>query len=95
MNFLREFRQSLNLTLQEFADNIDVSKSYYEKIESGQRKPSREFMTKLKHKFPQFDVNIFFTEQKHKTCDKTKEVSWYGWNRKRVNRNYKRAVKRV
>ena len=69
---IREFRQSLNLTLQEFADNIDVSKSYYEKIESGQRKPSREFMTKLKHKFPQFDVNIFFTEQKHKMCEKTK-----------------------
>lgn len=75
MNFLKEFRQSLNLTLQEFADNINVSKSYYEKIESGQRKPSREFMTKLKHKFPQFDVNIFFIEQKHKMCRKTKEVS--------------------
>ena len=27
--------------------------------------------------------------------DKTKEVNWYGRNRKRVNRNYKRAVKRV
>lgn len=73
MNFLKEFRQSLNLTLQEFADNINVSKSYYEKIESGQRKPSREFMTRLKNKFPQFDVNIFFIEQNHKSCDESKE----------------------
>ena len=73
MNFLKEFRQSLNLTLQEFADNINVSKSYYEKIESGQRKPSREFMTRLKNKFPQFDVNIFFIEQNYKSCDKSKE----------------------
>lgn len=62
MNFLKEFRISLNLTLQEFADNVKVSKSYYEKIESGQRKPSREFITKLKHKYPQFDVNILFTK---------------------------------
>lgn len=68
MKFLKEFRLSLGMTLQEFASNIGVSKSYYEKIESGQRKPSREFMTKLKYKFPQFDVNIFFTEQKHKMC---------------------------
>lgn len=70
MNFLKKFRLSLNLTLQEFADNLTVSKSYYEKIESGQRKPSREFMTRLKHKYPQFDLNIFFMEQEHKTCEK-------------------------
>lgn len=70
MNFLKKFRLSLNLTLQEFADNLTVSKSYYEKIESGQRKPSREFMTRLKHKYPQFDLNIFFMEQEHRTCEK-------------------------
>lgn len=69
MEFLKEFRLSLNLTLQGFADIINVSKSYYEKIESGERKPSREFMKKLKYKFPQFDLNIFFTEQNHKTCE--------------------------
>lgn len=70
MKFLKEFRLSLGMTLQEFASNIGVSKSYYEKIESGQRKPSREFMMKLKNKFPQFDVNIFFTDLKHKMCRK-------------------------
>ena len=61
MEELKEFRKSLNLTSQEFADEIKVSKSLYEKVENGFRKPSREFTTKLKSRFPQFDVNIFFT----------------------------------
>ena len=30
--------------------------------ETGARKPSREFIAKLKQKFPQFDVNIFFLQ---------------------------------
>lgn len=60
MEELKEFRKSLNLTIQEFADEIKVSKSLYEKVESGFRKPSRDFTTKLKSRFPQFDVNIFF-----------------------------------
>ena len=60
MDFLKEFRISLNLTTQQFADSIKVSKSLYEKVESGVRKPSRCFMSKLKERYPQFDVNIFF-----------------------------------
>lgn len=62
MEFLKKFRCSLGLTIQGFANEIEVSKSLYEKIETGARKPSREFITKLKKKFPQFDVNIFFIE---------------------------------
>ncbi len=61
MEILKRFRLSLNLTTQEFASNIGVSKSLYEKVETGARKPSRMFTTKLKTKYPQFDVNIFFT----------------------------------
>ena len=61
MEVLKKYRNTLNLTTKEFADNIGVSKSLYEKVENGQRKPSREFMNKLKLKFPQFDLNIFFT----------------------------------
>lgn len=60
MEALKKFRESLKLNTQEFADKIKVSKSLYEKVESGVRKPSREFTTKLKKEFPQFDVNIFF-----------------------------------
>lgn len=62
MKILREFRNSLNLTAQEFANEIGISKSLYDKVETGARKPSREFLTKLKKKYPQFDVNIFFID---------------------------------
>ena len=61
MEALKNFRLSLGLTIREFADSIEISKSLYEKVESGARKPSREFTTKLKSKYPQFDVNIFYT----------------------------------
>lgn len=60
MEQIKQFRMSLNLTLQEFADSIKVSKSLLEKVEMGIRKPSREFLEKLKKKYPQFDVNVFF-----------------------------------
>lgn len=61
MEVLKDFRNSLGLTVKEFANTIKVSKSLYEKVETGARKPSREFTAKLKSKYPQFDVNIFFT----------------------------------
>ncbi|MCI8485778.1 MAG: helix-turn-helix transcriptional regulator [Clostridia bacterium] len=61
MKQLKDFRVSLGLTIPQFASNINVSKSLYEKIECGVRMPSREFTTKLKKVYPQFDVNIFFT----------------------------------
>ena len=46
MKDLELFRKSLGLTRQEFADSIKVSKSLYEKVEMGQRKPSRNFVEK-------------------------------------------------
>ena len=60
MEVLKKFRTTLGLTIQEFADSLTMSKSLYEKVETGVRKPSRAFITKLKNKYPQFDVNIFF-----------------------------------
>lgn len=60
MESLRKFRTSLNLTISQFADNIKVSKSLYEKVECGARKPSRAFTEKLKLKYPQFDVNTLY-----------------------------------
>lgn len=70
MEQLKEFRKSLGLTVSEFAKEIKVSKSLYEKVENRFRKPSREFMTKLKRRFPQFDTNIFFLESKITERDK-------------------------
>ena len=65
MKELELFRKSQNLTRQEFADAIKVSKSLYEyeKVETGQRKPSRNFVEKLKNRFPQFDTNIFYNSK--------------------------------
>lgn len=62
MEILKQFRNSTNLTSYRFAEEIGVSKSLYEKVENGQRKPSREFLSKLKTRFPEFDINIFFTK---------------------------------
>lgn len=63
MKELKNFRISLGFTIKGFAEEIKVSKSLYEKVESGDRKPSREFITKLKTRFPQFDTNILFNLQ--------------------------------
>lgn len=55
------------------AKMLEVSISYYSKIESGYRTPSYEFMLKLKVKFT--DVNIdemFFKELRIETNGKNK-----------------------
>ena len=62
MEQIKEFRISLGLTVTEFAEEIKVSKSLHEKIESGARKPSREYVTKLKTRYPQFDTNLLFAK---------------------------------
>ena len=62
MEQIKEFRNSLGLTINEFAREIKVSKSLQEKIESGARKPSREYITKLKSRYPQFDTNLLFAK---------------------------------
>jgi transcriptional regulator with XRE-family HTH domain len=63
MEYLKDLRKSLNLSKREMAKKIGISFSYYEKIESGERYASRNFLIKLKQKFPQFDMNIFFSQQ--------------------------------
>lgn len=60
MEELKKFRISKKLTVTEISKKIGISKSLYEKVELGIRKPSREFTTKFKKIFPEFDVNIFF-----------------------------------
>lgn len=67
MEELKAFRINMNMSPQDFATSIGVSLSLYQKVEAGFRKPSRDFTEKLKKKYPQFDVNIFFAESIHKT----------------------------
>lgn len=62
MSFLRKIRVDKNLTMKEFADTLGVSKSLIEKLETNNRKTSRQFLEKLKNKFPEIDINIFFNQ---------------------------------
>lgn len=66
MEQLKSFRILLNKTQREFSKILDVSLSYYEKIEKGEREISNTFLKKLKSNFPQLDLNIFFEKQLHK-----------------------------
>ena len=59
MDSLIEFRKEKELTLQEMADKIGISKSMYEKIEYGDAKPSLKTMKKMKEVFNDLDINIF------------------------------------
>ena len=62
---LKEFRNSKKLNQKEMAKEIDVSASYYCKIENNYQNPSFDFLVKLKKRFP--DVNIdemFFVKTK-------------------------------
>ena len=59
MKTLKEFREAIGKTQEEMALSFGISKSFYEKIESGERKPGRELIEKIKIKYPLIDVNIF------------------------------------
>ena len=57
---IKAFREMIGATKEEFANKLGFSLSYYEKIECGDREPSRQFLKRLKEEYPQFDLNIFF-----------------------------------
>lgn len=57
---LTEFRESKNLKQNEMAKEIDVSASYYYKIESRYQNPSYEFLAKLKKRFPEVNIDEMF-----------------------------------
>lgn len=65
MKELRSFRESLNLSPAQFAEKLGISKSLYEKVEGGFRPASRNFVERLKTRYPQFDTNIFFITSNH------------------------------
>ncbi len=77
MKTLREFREAIGKSREEMANDFGISKSFYEKIESGERKPGRELIEKIKIKYPLIDVNIFLdldnTKRVITNCEKLKE----------------------
>ena len=70
MTYLIAFRKNKGLTRTEMAKKLGISHSYYEKIELGDREPSRNILERVKRTFPSFDMNIFFDEKLHEMCNK-------------------------
>lgn len=63
MGYLKDFRQNNGFSKKQMADILQISISLYEKIEYGVRLPSRNFLSRFKAVFPNFDMNIFFTSR--------------------------------
>lgn len=57
---LKRFREKLELTQEQMAKTMGVSKSYYIKIEEGYRNPSYNFLKKFKRCYQQNLDDIFF-----------------------------------
>ena len=55
---LINFRKSKDMTIREMARSLGVSKSYYEKIEYGERSPSYNFMRKFKDEYPNANIDF-------------------------------------
>lgn len=67
---LKEFRTSKMMSIKVMAKEIGVSKSYYEKIEYGERQPSYNFILKFVNRFPDANTDmIFFDLKSHDMCD--------------------------
>jgi transcriptional regulator with XRE-family HTH domain len=67
-------REELSLSMDEMAEKLDMSTSMYEKIEYGYRVPSRQFISKMKDKFPYIDTNIFFENKVHKNKTNDEQI---------------------
>ena len=57
---IKDIRIKLGKTPEEFAEELKISLSMYEKIEYGYLKPGRKIIERLKTKYPFIDINIFF-----------------------------------
>lgn len=67
-NYLAEFRLKHNYTQKAISERLNTTLSFYSKIESGDRNPSYNFLTKFKEKFPEESIDkIFFDIKNHNT----------------------------
>ncbi|WP_341877628.1 helix-turn-helix transcriptional regulator [Defluviitalea saccharophila] len=62
-NNLITFRKQQGYTQDEFANILNVSSSYYQKIENGTRNPSYNFIKNFKEAFKSADVDMIFFNQ--------------------------------
>jgi len=57
---LSDFRNKKGLTQEKMSKKLDISISFYKKVETGIRNPSYNFITKFKKVFPDADVEKLF-----------------------------------
>lgn len=68
-NSLVEFRTETSQTQQKVAITMEISLSFYQKIESGIRNPSYNFLCVFKEKYPNHSIEkIFFEDLPHLKC---------------------------
>lgn len=64
MNNLRELRKENGYSQEQMAAELGVSLSMYQKVEQGNAKAGRNFMEKIKQRFPEASIDyIFFCKQ--------------------------------
>lgn len=56
---LIDFRKSKNLTMEQMAERIGITRSMYIKLELGLRNPSIRTLQKFADTFDDFDIGIF------------------------------------
>ena len=66
MNNLKNIRMANNLTYQNMADLLKISKSFYWQIENNSRKLSYEMAVKIAKVFKTTPDKIFYEEYKEK-----------------------------
>jgi transcriptional regulator with XRE-family HTH domain len=58
--YLKDIREALQMTQAEIAEALEVSKSYYEKLERGAVPVTRKIIEKIKKIYPKVNINLFF-----------------------------------
>jgi len=67
---LAKFRDLIKKSQEDMANILDISVSFYTKVEHGLRNPSYNFIKKFKEQFPDADINkIFFSHKQHEKCN--------------------------
>ena len=57
---IKNLRESLGETRQEFAESLGYVKVYIGQLERGERRPSYNFMKVFNERFPEISMNDFF-----------------------------------
>lgn len=72
---LIDFRENLTLNKPDMASLLEVSLSLYDKVETGERNSSFNFIKKFANKFPDANINyIFFGKEKHEPCSELRQT---------------------